>query len=82
MQFNTALICQVASFPMHILLTEDMVRCNGIAPLNRNQLEGYLTEFQTVSLRQTGIIYSTLFSLNSMLVSSADLTPDLCEKPH
>lgn len=36
MQFNLALFCQVASFPMHILLTQDGERGNGIASLSRN----------------------------------------------
>lgn len=46
MQFNLALICQVASLSMHILLTYDTMRGKGIAPLSRNQSESYLTNFQ------------------------------------
>jgi len=47
MQFNLALICQAVSFPMHILLTQDEERGNGIASLGRDQLEGYLIKFES-----------------------------------
>lgn len=46
MQFKLALRCQVASFPMHSLLTQHGQRGNGIASLSRNQFEGYLTKFE------------------------------------
>lgn len=46
MEFNLALICQVASFPMCILLTQNEEKGNGIASLSRDQFEGYLANFQ------------------------------------